>query len=224
MPQAARFCTNCGAPLNPDNRFCGSCGHAVEQVSDATPPAAPAQPVQPVRPAPQAAPAMPAAQIEPGMHSEPILGTIANVQKRKGFMGISADTYNLIVTPTRLVFAYVSQQTMKAEVAEANQEAKAQGKNWLGVVGAQMGWLKRLLAKYNSMTIEEILAQYPGSFIISNAEVKKIRLGAPSDEDSNVQGVMSIDTLAGKHSFELVSVQPQDAKRLLQQTLGPLVK
>jgi hypothetical protein len=29
MSKAPKFCQNCGAPLEPDNRFCGGCGHKV---------------------------------------------------------------------------------------------------------------------------------------------------------------------------------------------------
>jgi hypothetical protein len=243
MTQVARFCTNCGAPLNPGNRFCGGCGHAVEQIGASSAPSPaltqpsqrsaqqPAPPLPQVAPAPQYAPPVQIARPipspvapQPAPTGEPIVGTAPGLQQRKGFMGVKAESYNLVVTPARLVFAYVSSDTMKAEVTEANREAKAQGKKWMGVVAAQMAWAQRLCAKYQSMTVEAILDRYPGSFCIANGEIKKVRLGAPSDDESNIQGVMNVETLSGKHSFDLVSVQPQDVKRLLQQTLGPLVK
>jgi hypothetical protein len=223
MAQATRFCTNCGAPLNPDNRFCGSCGQAVEQATARA--ATQAPPPPPVAPTPQYVPPMQTAtpaQAAPA--GEPIVGTVPGLQQRKGFMGAKADAYNLIVTPVRLVFAYVSSQTMKAEVTEANREAKAEGKKWFGIVAAQMAWAQRLCAKYVAMGVEAVVAQYPGSFSISNGEIRKVSVGSSSDDESNIQGVMTVETVSGKHSFDLVSVQPQAVKKLLQQTLGGLVK
>lgn len=231
MTQTQRFCTQCGAALKAGNRFCGSCGQPVEQAANAPatavpstiappPPAASAPPppasVQEARPAPQ-----PAAAAAP---SEPIIGMVPNLQQHKGFMGVKVDAYNLIVAPTRLIFVFVSGDTMKAEVAEANREAKAQGKKWMGIVAAQMGWLNRLLTKYTQMSIDEILARYPGSFVINNAEIRKVRLGAPGDDESSAQGEMHIETAGSKLRFDMMSMQPQEAKRLLQQTLGGLVK
>ncbi len=218
MAQTERFCTQCGVELKPGSRFCGSCGAPTEApVAAQAAPAAPApQPAAPrpvaQTPQPQAAPA------------ETIVGMVPNLQQHKGLLGVKVDSYNLIVAPTRLIFVFVSTDTMKAEVAEVNREARGQGKKWVGIMAAQMGWLNRLLTKYTQMSIDEILSRYPGSFAINNAEIKKMRLSDSTDEDSNVLGKMLIETYAQKLRFNLISVQPKEAKRLLQQTLGPLVK
>jgi hypothetical protein len=232
MTQTARFCTNCGSALNPANRFCGGCGQAVEHTPAAAARPAPAQPAPVFPPAPVYQPVQqPAYQPAPAYQppapaelAEPIVGTVPNVVRRKGFVGAGTENYNMIVTPVRLILVFVSKETMNEAIKEANREAKAQGKGWFGIVGAQMAWAQRLVAKYNTMPVEAIIAQYPGTFVIPNADIRKIKVGAPSDEDAQVQGVMTIETSSGKHNFELVNVRPQDAKRLLQQTLGPLVK
>jgi hypothetical protein len=223
MTQTQRFCTQCGAELRAGNRFCGSCGHPVDQVAASTdqpaPPPSPqlraaAQPAQPVAPQP----------VQPAPAGEPIVAIVPNLQQRRGFMGVKVSSYNMMVTPRRLVFVYISTDTMKAEVAEARREAKDEGKNWMGVVGAQMAWQGRLCAKLAEMGVEQALSRYAGSFSVANAEIIKVRLGGPSDDESNIQGEMRLETGVNKWKFELITEQPQKVKRLLQQTLGGLVK
>lgn len=205
-----KFCTACGAALDPGARFCGQCGGAV-QPGQATPGRSPAGP--PMGPA-----VAPAA-------TEPILGIVPALQRRKGFLGMSADTFNLVITPQRLVFAFVSPQTMRQAVTEARDEARSQGRGFFGQVAAQMGWVDVVCHQYSTMPVEAIPAHFPGSFVVPNIEVRRIRLKESIDDESgSSSGELIVETTGGKHAFNLVGMEVDDARQLLRQALPAVVR
>ena len=59
---------------------------------------------------------------------------IAGAQRRKGLLG--SQTFSVIVTPVRLVFAEITSQMQKDAVREAAEEAKREGKGLLGRMAA----------------------------------------------------------------------------------------
>ncbi len=135
-------------------------------------------------------------------------------------MGLKVDSYSIIVTPQRLVFAYLSKQTMNDAVRQANAEAKAQGKGFFGVIGAQLRWLEVLTRKYYEMQPNEIFQVYPGSFQIANNEIRRIRFFQSGDDDnSRVEEKVRFETVSGKHEFTLVGTNRRQATELLSQTL-----
>ena len=204
----SRYCTNCGAPIDPRHRFCGQCGQAVQ-----TPEPGPSS-HQP--PAPTRVPGGPS----PPLPTEDMLGFVA-VGKPKGPLGMRQDSYNVIVTPTRLIFAYVSPDLMKAAVKDAREEAKRQGKGFLGQWGAQLAWLDVLHRRYQTMTADAILRQYPGSFVIANHQIRRVRYKRNWDEAGG-QGSdeLILRTVDGKYRFKLLSGNLGQVKKLLRQTLG----
>ncbi len=233
MTVRAKFCAYCGTEFRESDRFCGQCGQPVPTLAPAPDPqAAPAQPdvappvAQPVTP-PPAAPEQPLAPAPPASEprrasrqEEAILGVVASVQRRHGFMGLKVDSYSIIVTPQRLVFAYLSKQTMNDAVRQANAEAKAQGKGFFGVIGAQLRWLEVLTRKYYEMQPNEIFQVYPGSFQIANNEIRRIRFFQSGDDDnSRVEEKVRFETVSGKHEFTLVGTNRRQATELLSQTL-----
>jgi hypothetical protein len=230
MTVRAKFCAYCGTEFRENDRFCGQCGQPVPTLAPAPgPQAAPAQPdtappvPQPAAP-PAPAPEQPVAPApEPRRASRPeeaILGVVASVQRRHGFMGLKVDSYSVIVTPQRLVFAYLSKQTMNDAVRQANAEAKAQGKGFFGVIGAQLRWLEVLTRKYYEMQPSEIFQVYPGSFQIANNEIRRIRFFQSGDDDSSrVEEKIRFETVSGKHEFTLVGTNRKQATQVLSQTL-----
>ncbi len=153
------------------------------------------------------------------------MGIIPGVQSHSGFLGLKVESYNLILTPRRMIFAFVSKQMMQQAVNEARLEAKAQGKGLLKQMAAQMSWLQNMSRKYETMPPQTILTQYPGSFDVQNGAVHKIRLRQSTDEDSGqTTRTMIIEALGKKRKFSLTAMGTRDAKRLLQQTLGGIVR
>ncbi len=225
-----RFCTQCGTPLRPDVRFCGQCGaplsHAPAEPAVSAAPAVPPPPTtQPGPPEGWSAPQpQPVAWAAPLIVQEPTVGILTGLQRHGGFLGIKKDTFNLIVTSTRLVFAAVTQQMMKDAVATANTEAKAEGKGFFKRMAAQMAWMDVICRQYASMPIDAILVQFPGSYAIANGQIERIRFHQSfADEDHEETRQMVVVTTGGKERFDL-PMSLREAKNLLRQTLPHLVR
>ncbi len=147
------------------------------------------------------------------------------LQRQSGFLGLKFESFNLIATPHRLVLAFVPQQMMNEAINIARNEAKAEGKGWLGQVGAQMGWLNVICRRYQSMTVDAILAQTPGSFFIALPTIRRVRFNDVYDQDNHHSGTeLVIESTGGKHKFKLVGMSTRDARNVLKQVLGGIVK
>lgn len=197
-----KFCTHCGTPLSAGAKFCGECGQAVQAaVAAAAPSAAPAE--QP---------------------AEPILGLVPLVQRRKGFLGLKFETFSLVITSKRLLFPLVTNQMTKELIAQARQEAKSQGKGFLGQAAAQMGWVDRLSRRYGAMSAEDILNQPAGGFAIPSADVTAVRLDEEYDEDTGTEVKLGIKTTQGRYDFLVKGMSAKQARTILQAALGSKVR
>lgn len=157
--------------------------------------------------------------------AETIAGVIPGLQRRKGFLGLQADMYSLVLTSSRLVFAMMTTQMQKDAVEQARQMAKQQGKGSLGQWGAQFGWTQVLVDRYMGMSVDAILAEGQANFAIPNDQVKKARVKVDiGDEDTSSSTRLEIEAASTKHTFELTAGNSEDVKRLLQRTLGAAVK
>ena len=212
----SRFCENCGAPLKPTTRFCRQCGQPVQ--SPPTPPAAPPPSSPPPAPPPMQEPV--AAVPEPG--AEPVIGVIPGLVRSKGLM--QTETFNLVVTPGRLVFALITQPMINAAVQQARADAKARGEGILGQVGSQMAYLDILAERCETMPVEATLAAQPGNFFIPNDQIKKTEI-KPIDPRRDAPGhYLVIEATSGKYQFTLRGASPVETKQLLEQVLGRVVK
>ncbi len=157
--------------------------------------------------------------------SEIVVGVIPGLQRRKGFLGMQADMFSLVLTPSRLVFALMTAQMQKDAVLQAREAAKQQGKNAMGQWGAQFGWARVLVDRYLAMPPDAILAEGQANFAIPNGQVKKARVKVDiGDEDASSSTRLEIETASAKHTFDVTAGSSTDVKRLLQQTLGAAVK
>jgi len=208
-----KFCEQCGAPLGPGARFCNQCGQPVVAA-----PASQPRPVEPVATVPQ-----PAAAPTAAASGEPVYGVIPGAQRRKGLLGFQ--TFSIVVTPQRLVFAETTSQMQKDAVREAADEAKRQGKGLLGRVAAQMGWLNRVAQRYYQMPVEMALRENKDNFFILNSHVRKVTVRETQDDETLQSSCyLAIEASSGKYSFELKAGQPKEARELLRQTLGAAVR
>jgi hypothetical protein len=212
MTQTSRFCEQCGAALNPGARFCGQCGQPVRapaaQAQPAPAPAAQAQPAPAPAPAPAAAP------------TEPVLGVIAGLQRHKGLLGYQ--TWNLVVTPARLVFALMTQQMMNDAVRQAQEQAKREGKGLLARMAAQMGWLQLMVDRYAAMPVDETLAEQTENFFFLPNQIKKVKVEHRVDRGQRTETTdhLIFETTSGKYEFELRGGRPAEARQILEGVLG----
>lgn len=152
-----------------------------------------------------------------------MIGVIPGAQRRKGLLGYQ--TFNVVVTPGRLVFALMTQKMMNDAVREASEEAKRQGKGLLERMTAQMGWLNIMVQRYEAMPVQAALAEQPDNFFIPNNQIRKVRVERREDRQRHTHSDhLIIEATSGKHEFELKSGQPAEARHLLQQVLGAVVR
>ncbi|MBC7238094.1 MAG: zinc ribbon domain-containing protein [Chloroflexi bacterium] len=198
-PNAA-FCVQCGAPLPAGARFCARCGHEAQSVSTIS------------TTSPVAADA------------EPILAILSGLQRRSGFLGLKAQTFNLIITPRRLILAAVSPKLMKEAVAQARDQAKGQGAGFLGQWAAQFRWMGVLEQRYWQMSVDDIIPQFPGSFTLPVAELRRISFSSYEDDESGQETHrMVIEANSGKYRFVLTG-KSDDARKLLSQVLPEVTR
>jgi len=197
-----KFCSACGAPLNPEARFCGQCGQSLP----AAPIFSPQAPAVPQPPLPQ-----------PAAIQEPVLGVIPYASQKKGLF--KSITYNLVITPQRIIFATLTDQMMKDEAQNAAEQAKNQGKGFLARTAAVWGSRTGFWQKYLTMPVEQILSQHPDNTYIPHSQIKSARIHMGDIED-NSPDVLRIDSIAGKMNLELRNTNTNDARKLLKQVLG----
>lgn len=210
MSTKTGFCTRCGSPLSPGDRFCNQCGAPV--------------------PSPQPSEAAAPPQASPSASAKPIIDIIP-LQQRSGFMGMSVKSFNMIVTPQRLILLPITKEEMNEAVQTAREQARAAGKGFFGQWGAQMAWMQVLYEKYRATPVED-LARTPGSIVIWNQEVRSVRLKDPpilkmgsSDEETTPSySTISMETGRGSFKFELLTMKAKEAREILQQTLGGVVR
>ncbi|MGQ9816053.1 MAG: zinc-ribbon domain-containing protein [Candidatus Roseilinea sp.] len=214
MNATPKFCGQCGATLAQGARFCAQCGQAVASSVATGAPAAQQSAMPPA--APQPTP----------IQSEPVLGFVPGVQRRSGFLGLKAETFTIMVTPARLVFVPLGSEEIKQAVVEARDRAKQAGKGFFGRWAAQLAWMSIVCERLAATPVDTILASRAGSFFIPNAAVRSVRIQIDSDDESTQSTTrLTIDTHAGRHSYELIyGSSEEDAKALLRQVLGNIVK
>jgi hypothetical protein len=198
MTATPNLCAQCGAPLQPNGRFCTQCGQPTVATGSTPTSAGPAQ------------------------TDEPVLGVIPYVERRKSLF--AADTFNLVVTPQRIILATVTAQMVKDEAARANAEAKSQGKGVLARTAATWNSRAALWQKYLTMPVADILAQHPGNSFIPLPQIKSAKIDRTFDSESNAPDRLIIDTTAGKHAFELKNAGSNETRQLLKQVLGNVMK
>ena len=136
-----------------------------------------------------------------------------------------ADTLNLILTPTRMVFVPVTAQEMRDAVREARDNAKAQGRGLLGQMAAQMAWTDVVCDRYRSMPVDALLAQHPDSFYILNNQVSRVRFRETVRDDNATRDLqMTVESAGGKQRFDASNVPGGKVQQRLKQALPHAVR
>ena len=219
MQQPACYCENCGKPLSAQARFCGRCGQAVQPT---TPPTQQQQPAPPPRPAPQQRPVPPQPQYSQAAPQEPVLGVLPGASRSTGLMGMKKENYVIVVTSHRLIFARQTNQMMQANIRRAREAAKQQGKGFFGQWGAQLG--ANMGNHYLSWPPQNILGEHPDNWFLFNNQVRSARLKSEGDEDQAVRYQLELKATSGKFQFTFLFLNEGEARNLLRQTLGNVVR
>jgi hypothetical protein len=175
-----------------------------------------------VQPAPAPAP-VPTEAVRSADPGEPVVGVIAGLQRRKGLLGYQ--TWNLVVTPQRLVFALMTQQMMNDAVRQAQEQAKREGKGLMARIAAQMGWLNLMVEKYHAMPVDAALAEQSENFFFLVNQIKKVKVEHREDRQQHTSSDhVTFEATSGKYEFELKAGRPDEARQVLASVLGAVVR
>lgn len=220
MPQN-RFCTNCGTPIATGNRFCENCGMRFADEQPVSP-----LPIQPqIQNSNQPQVQSPPPVVQPpaaAAAEEPVIAVLPSLGISRGLFKIQS--YNLVVTPQRLVFALITSEMLKKAAEQAKTESQDQGKGFIKQWGAVITSTKRITDAYFTMPITHILAENPDNFAIQNGDVESIRLKVDMDMESGQKDSMIIRYSGGKLSLTLNGCSAGDAKKVLKPIFGNRVK
>ena len=232
---AKRFCTQCGKPLDFEDKFCASCGNPVKApvaapiISASAPVAAPSSaPPTPIAPSvaspvvpfeapiiPPVTPATPPAQPRPvpQTDSETVTGAVQVVRRKNMF---SSEAFHLIVTSKRMIFAAFTNEMVKQAAREAGQTGF-----FSGLIGAAtIGFT--YYKKYLTLDPEAALRENPQNFALQRDSIRKVKLEMGSRHrdpktrhETWDESKLEIETTAEKYSFRVPHQLHEQAQAVL---------
>jgi len=153
------------------------------------------------------------------MPQEPIKAIIPNLMISKSFG--RADTYNLIVTERRSIFAKLTNEIMNETVKRRRAKAEAEGKGFFGKWKAQMAGFNTYTDWYADKTPDQALAETPGNWAIENSAIRGVKVNESSDDEGGMTlYYIQFTTITGKFDFKM----QYDPRQLLQQAYGSVVR
>jgi len=191
------------------HKFCPNCGNPLEPVA------------QRPAPAPQAQPQALYQQAQPAyqqMPQEPIKAIIPNLMISKSFG--RADTYNLIVTDRRSIFAKLTNEIMNETIKKRRAKADAEGKGFFGKWKAQMASFNTYGDWYADKTPDQALAETQGNWAVDNSAIRDIKVNESSDDEGPTLYYLQFTTITGKFDFKM----QYDPRQMLQQAYGSVVR
>ena len=131
------------------------------------------------------------------------MGVIGNARKMKMF-GTSWDSYTIVVTGWRMIFAWMSQAMLNAAIREAQEKAKAEGKESLAIMKDPMAAQFQFALRYETMSPDLVLAETTNNRAINNARITAIRMKLKDSGSRHMEYTefrMIIESLDGKFEF-----------------------
>lgn len=216
------FCPFCGTPVKETHKFCPSCGNPLESVVQKLTPTSQAtsipkaqQPQQPVYiTQPVAAPLTQQPVTQP-TQVETIRVIIPNLMISKS-LG-RTDTFNLIVTERRSIFAKLTSEIMNETVKRRRTKAEAEGKGFFSKWKAQMQGFNTYTDWYADKTPDQALSETLGNYAVDNSAIRNIKVNEDSDDEGGMTlYYIEITITTGKLNFKMQF----DPRKLLQEAYG----
>jgi len=154
---------------------------------------------------------------------EKVVGIIPGATRHSGFIGIKTESFIVVLTNMRIIFAAQTSEMMQANIRRAKDDAKQQGKGFFGQWGAQFG--ANSGHQYLEIPPQQILAEQPTNFYITRDQLQSVRVWESSgDEDAVSTYYMEFRTAGGKHKFTFGQLNVRDLKKQLQNIYGDIVR
>ncbi len=154
---------------------------------------------------------------------EKLLGMVPLVRKPKSFG--RSDTYTLILTDSRMVFALLTADMVKKAAAEAQRKGKEEGKGFLARWADQLKAGSAVADRYWEMSPDAALGETKGNFALPNSSVRRIKVSTKggSDDDDESYTELKIEAVSGKYEFRLSSDE-REVRDVLAGVFGGIVR
>ncbi len=157
------------------------------------------------------------------MYPEQVMGVVPNLSA--GMLG--QQTYTLVITNYRLIFARLTNQMVNQEIERAKSEARQSGEGFLGTWAASTHAGFSYHNRYHKMPPQAILQENPSNYEIRPEQVKSVKITSGYHDPQYSQdnpGKMVIKWTGGKVKFTLDRMEPQQIRSMLFPLLGARVK
>jgi len=176
-----KFCTNCGAVVNPGVKFCGHCGTAVAK-EHVTPDIS---------------------RIKPD--ADKLKKFILPASYKKGLVSMKACT--LIFTANEVIMAMVDKKLMQQHIADVKESVREEKlfKRTAAVMKAGYTYGDR----YWEMTLSQIMSETPNNLSIRNSTIERIKFMngtvnyRTDDTTTNTPPTLIIKSTGGKFTFTM---------------------
>lgn len=160
-----------------------------------------------------------------GIPGETLTGIIPCASRKKSL--VSAEGFNIVVTNHRMIFAEMTNQMVKDEARQ-----KAAGKGFFGGMAANVTAGYDLWKRYLQMPPEQALRENPGNFEIALNQIHRVKfdggrtifkkgivsVGFNVNRDDDEPAKLEIETMGGKHKFDIPSQFQGEARDVLRRS------
>ena len=203
------FCTSCGSQIGPDSRYCGKCG------------------------APAFIPMLDAPRNNSSQMIQPSSSINVNGENTLGMIPLRQlkslgryDSFIGVITNSRLIFARLTSDMIKDSVTRARNEAKSQGKGYLGQISSQMReYSSGYTNRYANMQPASILSETPGNFALGNESISELRLKLRDSRQGNGNdNEFELEIFSGGARYEFRMDENGEYVELLKGVYGQRVR
>jgi hypothetical protein len=106
-----------------------------------------------------------------------------------------SDTFNLIVTDHRSIFAKLTNEIMGETIKQRRDKAASEGKGFFGKWAAQMKEFNNYTDRYRTMSPEEALLENKENFQVDNSSIRDVKSRSDGDEDRPMFDIEIVTTM-----------------------------
>jgi len=140
--------------------------------------------------------------------SEHVVGVVPTLKKGKSFG--RWDTYTMVVTDTRSIFALMTSAMIQQIGREAQQRAKEEGKGFFARWGEQLKAHIGFSQRYLGMSPEEALNENKNNFLLNNDDIRTIKVRRKTksrggDDADYIVTEFTVEARGKKFQYEMES-------------------
>jgi hypothetical protein len=151
---------------------------------------------------------------------EKILSVIPGTYRSKSFG--RKDSFTIICTDQRTIFARFTSQMMKDAVKESRDKAREEGKGFFAQWGAQMSSASHYHKKYWEMAPADILSEAEDNFDLTHDQLVKVKIKKKVEHDEEsfeVKTELQFETIKDKYKF-MIDSYSKDTVETFRQVYG----